>query len=329
MRDQKNTPTQVTYLVDRNINYTNVCSTACSFCAFYRPDSTRADAYVLSRDELATKINAAVTAGASRILLQGGHNAELSYDYYIDLVGWITKNFDIEVDAFSPPEIDQISKISGKNYSTVLGELQDAGMSGLPGGGAEILDDTVRRRISPRKASANTWIKIMEAAHCIGLTTTATMVIGFGESIKQRLNHMQRLRDLQDRSLDRGLKGFTAFISWTAHLNEATALGRSIHSQDLGASATEYLRNVAVARLFLDNIQHHQASWPSLGPAVAQIALHFGCDDFGSTMLEENVVSQAGAHNEKWSLSSAEIEDHIKKAGFLPVRRDAAYSMLD
>ncbi|MBX7143105.1 MAG: CofH family radical SAM protein [Oligoflexia bacterium] len=328
-RKRHNPGANVTYLIDRNINYTNVCNTDCSFCAFYRHDPKHPEAYVLPREVMRAKIEEALELGATRILLQGGHNDELPYSFYVEMISWISSNFKVEINAFSPSEIQQMKKVSGKSYAEILGELKAAGMRGLPGGGAEILDDQVRARVSPKKISADEWIAVMEVAHSTGLTTTSTMVIGFGETIEQRLNHLDRLRQAQDRSLQAGFKGFGAFISWPLQFNENTSIGRSRHASGYGAGATEYLRNVALCRLYLDNIQHHQSSWPTLGPEVAQLGLHFGCDDIGSTMMEENVVSQAGAPTaRKWCMSPEELQAIIVQAGFTPAQRDTAYNIL-
>lgn len=319
----------VTYLVDRNINYTNVCNTDCSFCAFYRHDPKHPESYVLSDQQLDRKIEEALELGATRILLQGGHNDDLPYEYYLKLISRIKSKYRIDLNAFSPSEIQQMQRISGKTAVQVLSELKRAGLDGLPGGGAEILDDEVRQRVSPKKIKADEWIEIMEAAQSLDLVTTASMVIGFNETIDNRLNHLERLRKLQDRSLSAGHKGFNMFISWTLVFNENTSIGRSRHSDNYGVSATEYLKNIAWSRIFLDNIPHHQASWPTLGANMAQIGLHFGCDDIGSTMMEENVVSQAGAPTkEKWSMSPEELRTHIRGAGFVPAQRDSALNIL-
>ena len=320
----------VTYLIDRNINYTNVCNSNCSFCGFYRSDPKHPESYINSREVIAQKIEEALALGATRVLFQGGHNDELPYRYYVDIVRWMHETYPaIEINSFSPSEIQQMKKISGKPYREILSELKDAGMRGLPGGGAEILDDEIRQRVSPLKISANEWLRVMEEAHEIGLTTTSTMVIGFGETIVHRLNHLDGLRTLQDRSLCRGLKGFNAFISWTLQFNEQTSLGRSRHAATFGASAVEYLRNVAISRLYLDSIIHHQASWPTLGADIASVALHFGCDDIGSTMMEENVVSKAGAlTQDKWSMSPQELIEHIQRAGFVPAQRNSSFEIV-
>jgi cyclic dehypoxanthinyl futalosine synthase len=328
-RYRSNPEKTVTYLVDRNINYTNVCNTDCSFCAFYRSSPEHPEAYVNSKEVLSSKIEETLALGGTRILLQGGHNDALPYSYYVDLVSWIHEKYPIEINAFSPSEIQQMARISGKSYLAILTELQQAGLRGLPGGGAEILDDDIRKKISPKKTKSGEWIEVMEIAQSLSLTTTASMVIGFGESFEQRLNHLERLRDLQDRSKAKGLVGFNCFISWVAQLNENTSMGRSRHSVNYGSTAMEYMRNIALARIYLDNIQHHQASWPTMGPEVAQIGLAFGCDDFGSTMMEENVVSQAGGHTkDQWYMSPEELRNYIKSAGYRPAQRNTSFEII-
>src|SRR5262245_52282134 len=293
-RQQLNPGGRVTYLIDRNINYTNVCVTDCQFCNFYTPKSSDPKAYVNSKEILGHKISEALALGATRILMQGGHNPDLPYEYYIDLVGWIHQTFPaIEIDAFSPSEIEFMGEVSGKSWLEILTDLKAAGLRGLPGGGGEILDDEIRNRVSPKKIKTDNWLGVMEVAHSLDLTTTATMVIGFRESSRHRMNHFQRLREVQDRSLAKGSRGFNAFISWPVQI-ENTPLGRSKHSAEYGATPNEYLRHSALARIFLDNIPHLAASWPTMGAKVGQVALHFGADDFGSTMIEENVVSAAG-----------------------------------
>lgn len=319
---------QVSFLIDRNINYTNVCNSDCSFCGFYRHDPNHPDSYVLSEAQIRQKIEEALDLGATRILLQGGHNDQLPYSYYVHLVRWLREQYAIDLNCFSPSEIHQMHLISGKSYAAILQELSDAGLSGLPGGGAEILDDEIRARVSPKKIRSAVWLDIMRIAHELRLTTTATMVIGFGEGVRHRLNHLFRLRELQDEAITKRSEGFNAFISWTLQHNENTSLGRSRHRKSYGADSVAYLRNVAMARIVLDNIPHHAASWPTLGTEVGKIALHFGCDDFGSTMMEENVVSKAGALTQsKWSMSPAEIIETIHDAGFDAVERTATYQL--
>lgn len=329
IRKEKHPDGIVTYLIDRNINYTNVCNTDCTFCGFYRPSSNHPEAYVLSKDILTEKINETIAVGGTRILLQGGHNDDLNFDYYVDLISWIKSNFNIEINAFSPSEIIQMRKVSGLSIDDILNTLKDAGMSGLPGGGGEILDDEIRAIVSPKKINSEEWLSVMEVAQKIGLTTTATMVFGFGERIEHRLNHLQKLRDLQDKSQSLGLEGFNSFISWPLQHNEATSIGRSKRAPTLGAEPLEYLKNIALSRIFLDNILNHQASWPSCGPEIAAIGLHMGCNDFGSTMLEENVVSKAGGHTAtEPKMMPEQLIAHIRQAGFIPAQRDTSFNIL-
>jgi dehypoxanthine futalosine cyclase len=317
---------RVTYLIDRNINYTNVCITDCHFCAFYRPSTGHPEAYVLRREELARKVEELLEVGGTRILMQGGHHPGLPLAWYEDLLRWLRATYpEIEINAFSPSEVDHIAQLEGLSVRQVLARLQAAGLAGLPGGGAEMLDDDVRRRVSPKKQDTAGWLDAMRAAHELGLTTTASMVIGFGETPEQRLGHLQRLRDLQDESLARHGRGFTAFIAWTLQV-ENTPMGRSKNREDYGASTHEYLRTTAMARLFLDNFAHVQASWPTQGLKVAEIALEFGCDDFGSTMLEENVVSAAGTSLRH--VAEISIQRHIQGAGYRPAQRDSSYRIL-
>lgn len=321
---------RATYLIDRNINYTNVCNTDCSFCGFYRHDPRHPESYVLSRETIAAKIREALDLGATRILLQGGHNDELPYDFYVGLISWIHQEFKIQLNAFSPSEICQMRKVSGKSLREILSDLKDAGMDGLPGGGAEILDDEIRKRVSPKKIGASEWIEVMEVAQSLDLVTTATMVIGFGESLDHRLNHFDQLRELQKRSNEAGRKGFNAFISWPLQHNENTSLGRSRFRDSYGASTVEYLKHLALSRIYLHNIPHHQSSWPTAGGTIAQIGLHFGCDDVGSTMMEENVVSKAGAPTKtKWSMSPEELRDIIRSAGYRPAQRDSYFTIVE
>jgi cyclic dehypoxanthinyl futalosine synthase len=329
IREIKNPGKIVTYLVDRNINYTNVCNSDCSFCAFYRHDPKHPDSYVLTRDQLSKKIEETLELGGSRILLQGGHNDELPYSYYVDLISWIHDKYKIELNAFSPSEIQQMEKVSGKSAEDILLELKQAGLTGLPGGGAEILDDEVRSRVSPKKIKADRWIEIMEVAQNLELVTTASMVIGFGESLENRMNHLDRIKNLQARSIKNGLKGFNMFISWTLQSNENTSMGRSRHSEKYKVSAVEYIRNIALCRIYLDNIQHHQSSWPTLGPEIAQMGLNFGCDDIGSTMIEENVVSKAGGFTKNtWFMSPEDLRWYIKSAGYIPAQRNSKCEIL-
>ncbi len=319
----------VTYLIDRNINYTNVCVTDCQFCNFYALPGDTEKGYVNSRLILGGKIKEALELGATRILMQGGHNPDLPYDYYVDLVSWIRKTFPtIEINAFSPSEIQYMSEIGGKSWMETLTELKAAGLMGLPGGGGEILDDEIRHRVTPKKIMTDDWFGVMKVAHELGLITTATMVIGFREELRNRMNHLQRLRDEQDDSLKRFGTGFNAFISWTVQI-EGTPLGRSKFASEYGGTSTEYLRHTAIARIFLDNLPHISASWPTQGAKVGQMSLHFGADDFGSTMIEENVVSAAGAITKASPLMlPSEMHRQIRAAGFIPAQRNTNYDVL-
>jgi len=318
---------RVTYLIDRNINYTNVCITDCRFCSFYRPPG-HAESYVRTRDELAAKLRELAAVGGTRVLMQGGHNPALRIGWYEDLLRWMRAEFPgIEIDAFSPSEIDHIAQLERLDEETVLRRLREAGLAGLPGGGAEILDDEARKRVSPKKQKAVGWLGTMEIAQRLGLATSASMVIGFGETYEQRLNHLMALRERQERALAEHGNGFTAFITWTMVLDHPP-LGRVLRRKDhRKAGAHAYLRHFAACRILLDNFLHLQASWPTLGPEIACRTLQCGADDFGSTMMEENVVSAAG--NPRSSLTEADIHAHIRSVGFVPAQRDTRYRILE
>jgi len=312
VRRRKHPARIVTYVVDRNINYTNICVSSCAFCAFHRKPGS-AEGYVLSRQELARKIEETLAVGGTQMLMQGGLNPELGLEWFLDLFGWIKANFTIHIHALSPPEVVHIAHLSGLAVSEVLGRLQRAGLDSIPGGGAEILVEGVRRRVSPRKCTADEWLEVMERAHGLGIPTTATMMFGHIERPEDRVTHMTRLRALQDRT-----GGFTAFIPWT-YQPDHTALGGK-HS-----TAVAYLRTLAASRLILDNIENIQVSWVTQGAKVAQVALQFGANDFGSTMLEENVVSAAGATHR---MSRDEIVRSIEEAGYTARQRDMRYRLL-
>ena len=303
----------VTYIIDRNVNYTNVCVTACKFCNFFRPEKSR-EGYTLSRDELAQKFGETVALGGIQILLQGGVNPHLPLTYYEDLFRWTKSNFPLALHALSPEEVSFIARQESLSIATVLERLIAAGLDSLPGGGAEILDDDIRRRISPLKCSTDTWLDVMRQAHRLGLRTTATLVFGFGERPEQMVGHLDRLRALQDVTA-----GFTAFICWPFQ-----AEGTRLRLGD-DTTAQRYLRIFSLARLYLDNFPNLQVSWPTMGPTIGQVALRFGGNDFGSAMIEENVVSQAGA---VFKLSAADIEERVRAAGFVPCRRNMRYELL-
>jgi len=300
----------VTYIVSRNVNYTNVCSTACHFCAFYRPRG-HAESYVLGRDELARKIEETIALGGIEILLQGGLHPDLRIDWYEELFRWVKRDYPtINLHALSPEEIWHIARTDDLPLDTVLSRLIASGLDSIPGGGAEVLDDEVRRRIAPLKCSTDEWLAVMKAAHHHGLKSTATLMFGVGEESRHRVNHLLRLREVQDET-----GGFTAFICWPFQSgNTRLAAG--------DGSAHQYLRVNALARLVLDNVPNLQASWVTMGGGVAQAALHGGCNDFGSVMIEENVVSAAGT---SFRMDSDEVERHIAAAGFTPARRNMQY----
>lgn len=328
LRQKRTDREAVTYLVDRNINYTNVCTTNCLFCAFYRPVG-HTEGYVLSLDEISAKIEELEAIGGTRVLLQGGHNPDLGLAFYQEMIsGLKARHPAIDLDALSPSEVDHIAKLEDMSLREVLVALREAGQDGLPGGGAEILDDEIRGRISRKKQSATDWLLTMEHAQSLGLTTSATMVIGFGETLEQRLQHLDRLRERQDAALREHGNGFTAFISWSFQ-KDHTAWGNigDKKGRELGASPEEYLRHAAISRIHLDNFAHHQASWPTQGKDHARTALSFGCDDYGSTMMEENVVSSAGSEHQ--ALAVETIRREITGAGYRPVQRDSRYRVVE
>ncbi|MFH1147043.1 MAG: cyclic dehypoxanthinyl futalosine synthase [Pseudomonadota bacterium] len=302
----------VSYIIDRNINYTNVCISGCRFCAFYREEG-KPDAYVLSKKELGKKIDETLSVDGVQILLQGGLHPKLPIEFYEDMLGFIKHNHPIHVHGFSPPEIVHFSNLSGLPVSEVLNRLIAAGLDSIPGGGAEILVDRVRRAVSPNKCTADEWLSVMEEAHLLGLKTTATMMFGHIETVEERIEHLIRLRNLQDRT-----GGFTAFIPWPFQ-------PRNTQIEVDSVGGVEYLRMLAVSRVVLDNIPNLQASWVTQGPKVAQIAIKFGANDFGSTMIEENVVAATGVH---YRLSEKEIRRIVADAGYTPARRNMAYEIL-
>ena len=328
-RMSMNGSNKVTFLVDRNINYTNVCTINCQFCSFYRPPGHE-ETYTQTFEQISARIIELESIGGSRILMQGGVNPEIEFEWYEDLIRYLRKNNPtIDLDCFSPIEIEGISEVSGLSTLEVLTRLKKCGMHGLPGGGAEMLVDSVRNDISPKKGEPKNWLRIMEEAQSLGLTTSATNVIGFGETIRDRVEHLNRIRDLQDSSLTQYNIGFTSFIAWPVQLETNTfgKRNRGSNKFTLGAGPTEYLRHVAISRLFLDSIEHIQASWPTMGVEIAQMALLCGADDAGSTMMEENVVSASGTS--KISASEFELQKTIIRAGFNPQRRDSDYNYLE
>ncbi|HSN13229.1 MAG TPA: cyclic dehypoxanthinyl futalosine synthase, partial [Anaeromyxobacteraceae bacterium] len=303
----------VTYIVSRNVNYTNVCTTACSFCAFYRPRG-HAEAYVLGREELAAKLDETVRLGGIEILMQGGLHPDLGIEWYEDLFRWMKAGWPaINLHALSPEEIWHIARTGEMSLAETIDRLVNAGLDSIPGGGAEILDDEVRRRIAPLKCSTDEWLTVMRTAHEKGLRSTATLMFGVGEEAAHRVAHLSRLRELQDAT-----GGFTAFTCWPFQsANTRLAPG--------DGSAHAYLRTSALARLFLDNVPNLQTSWVTMGGGVAQAALHMGANDFGQVMMEENVVAAAGT---SFLMDSEEVERHIRDAGFRPARRNMEYERI-
>lgn len=309
---RKHPDNQVTFVIDRNINYTNVCISQCKFCAFYRRKD-EPDAYTLSREEILAKIEETIKLNGTQIMLQGGLHPDLALDYYIDLLRSIKERFDIQIHSFSPPEIHHISRISSLSIPETLKELRQAGLDSLPGGGAEILVDHVRRAISPNKIASSTWLEIMEEAQRLGMITTATMMMGSIESVEDRVSHLARIRNLQDRTA-----GFVSFIPWTYHPDHTQLGGRTI-------SSLEYLKMLSVSRLFLDNFENVQGSWVSQGKEIGQISLHFAANDLGSIMIEENVLKAAGV---SYKMSVDGMLRLIRKAGKIPAQRDTAFGIV-
>src|SRR4030095_3375159 len=305
----------VTYIVDRNINYTNVCNVYCKFCAFYRTERDE-DHYVLSFEQIDQKLDELTAAGGVQILIQGGHHPKLTFAWYIDLLHHIRDKYPhINIHGFSPPEFQHFAETFRMPLREAISKFKKAGLGSIPGGGGEILVDRVRKKISPLKIDSNQWLEVMQVAHELGLKSSATMMFGHVETTEDRIEHLLRIREQQDRS-----GGFTAFICWTFQ-PEHTVL-KVTHP----TGVTEYLRTQALARIFLDNIDNVQSSWVTQGPGIGQIALKYGANDFGSVMMEENVVSSAGT---TFRLDATDIESLICDAGFEPRRRNNWYELLN
>ena len=305
----------VSYIVDRNINYTNVCVADCGFCAFYRRPR-HGEGYTLSYEQIGEKIEETKALGGVQILIQGGHNPYIPFEWYLELIRYIKRHHPIHVHGFSPSEVDFWSTLYRMDPRDVIRELVKAGLDSIPGGGGEILVQRVRDIVAPKKAGADRWLEVMEIAHQEGLRTSSTMMFGIGETFEERLEHLQRLRDLQSRT-----GGFTAFICWPLQPENTPTL-----SDMPKTDAVEYLRTTAFARLVLDNIPNIQASWVTMGMKIGQIALAYGCNDFGSLMIEENVVSAA---NTTYSTTTDEMERLIRDAGFTPRRRRQNYQLIE
>ena len=303
----------VTYIVDRNINYTNVCNVYCKFCAFYRTEKDH-DHYVLTHEQLDVKLDELTAIGGVQILLQGGHHPKLGIDHYLTMLRHIREKYPhINIHGFSPPEFQHFAQVFAMPLREVLKKFIEAGLGSIPGGGGEILVDSVRDRIAPLKCKSDQWLEVMRVAHDLGLNSSCTMMFGHVETVDDRIEHLQRLRDTQDET-----GGFTAFICWTFQPENT-----KLRAEPVGSS--EYLRMQALSRIFLDNIDNVQSSWVTQGPRIGQIALKYGANDFGSVMMEENVVSSAGT---SFRLSKENIERLITEAGYEPRRRDNWYRLL-
>jgi cyclic dehypoxanthinyl futalosine synthase len=314
VRQLKHPEGVVTYIVDRNINYTNVCVADCGFCAFYRRPKHN-EGWTLSYEQIGAKIDEAKEMGAIQILMQGGHNPYIPFEWYLDLLRYIKRNHPIHVHGFSPSEVDFWAKLYRMEARDVIRELQKAGLDSIPGGGGEILVQRVRDDVAKKKAGADRWLEIMEIAHQEGMKTSVTMMYGIGETLAERIEHLERVRDVQSRT-----NGFTAFICWPLQPENTPTMS---HMQK--TDAIDYLRTVAIARIVLDNVPNLQASWVTMGLKIGQTALRFGCNDFGSLMIEENVVSAA---NTTHRTTTDEIERLVLDAGFKVARRRQDYSLL-
>ncbi len=304
----------VTYIVDRNVNYTNVCNVYCKFCAFYRVEGDD-DAYVISHDEMDRKIEETVALGGTQILLQGGHHPKLTKQWYLDLLSHMKAKFPtVNIHGFSPSEFIHFRDVFGEPLERIIRDFMAAGLGSIPGGGGEILVDRVRQRVSPLKATSDEWLEVMDVAHRLGLKSSATMMFGHVETVEDRIEHLERLRQQQEKS-----GGFTAFIAWTFQ-----AENTKLKAPTVGAH--EYLRTQALARIYLDNFANVQSSWVTQGPAIGQVALKFGANDLGSIMIEENVVSQAGA---TFRMTVADMHRLIHDLGYEPHQRDNWYRLLN
>ncbi|MEW6161726.1 MAG: cyclic dehypoxanthinyl futalosine synthase [Nitrospirota bacterium] len=310
----------VTFIIDRNINYTNICINRCRFCAFWR-DEDDPEAYLLEKNELLKKIEETIKIGGTQILLQGGLNPRLDLSYFINLLREIKSRFDMNIHGFSPPEICYMADRANLTIRETLRLLRDAGLDSIPGGGAEILSDRVKEVISPKKIKSDRWLKVMEEAHKLGMKTTATMMFGSIEKAEDIIEHLDAIRSLQDKA-----GGFTAFIPWgfqpgNTELSRLTPYASRIHS----ATAVEYLRILALSRIYLDNIKNIQASWVTQGLKLAQVALRFGANDFGSTMIEENVIASTGV---SYRVLKEDIIKAIRDAEFKPAQRNTYYKII-
>lgn len=304
----------VTYIVDRNVNYTNVCNVYCKFCAFYRTEKDD-DSYVLGLEDIDKKLDELAAEGGVQVLLQGGHHPKLGIDYYLTMLSHIREKYpQINIHGFSPPEFNHFAEVFGMPVGEVIAKFREAGLGSIPGGGGEILVDRVRDRIAPLKCKSDAWLGVMREAHTQGLRSSATMMFGHVETLDDRLEHIERLRALQDET-----GGFTAFICWTFQPENTRLKANTV-------TTAEYLRMQALARIYLDNFENVQSSWVTQGPQIGQVALKYGANDFGSVMMEENVVSSAGT---TFRLNSSDIERLIREAGYEPRRRSTHYQLLN
>ena len=314
VRRQKTDPRVATYQIDRNINYTNFCTEYCSFCAFYRPLGAK-DGYILPLESIYEKIREMIELGGTGVLLQGGLHPDLQIEFYENMLRSINERFpQVHLHCFSAPEITCIAEVSGLSIRETIIRLRDAGLVSIPGGGAEILDDEVRSRIARLKCKSEEWETVHREAHKLGMRTTATMMFGCGEEYRHRVNHLEKIRQIQDE----GGGGFTAFIPWI-FAPDNTPLGKKVPE----ATAFDYLKTLAISRLYLDNIDHIQSSWLTPGIKICQVGLQFGADDVGSILIEENVVYAAGVRNRT---NEEELRRIISDAGYIPAQRDTLYT---
>lgn len=320
VRNRFNHPKLVSYIIDYNINYTNICCINCTFCAFCRCDNEK-DAYLINYNQLKEKLYTLKRNGGSSVLIQGGVNPSLNWEYYLKLIFFI-KKFDVWIHGFSPIEIQMMSKINGCNLEQTIQELRNAGLDSIPGGGAEILSNRIRRYISPNKGDVNSWLEVMEVAHKFGIKTTATMMFGTVETIDERIEHLRLIRDQQDRALHRKNDGFyTAFAAWPFQQKNTIWENKISETTDV-----EYLRTIAIARIYLDNFSHIQSSWVTMGHQTGQLALNYGCDDMGSIMFEENVIKATGTN---YQMSEENVKQLITDIGFKPWKRNVIYNKSD
>ncbi|MBR4903134.1 MAG: dehypoxanthine futalosine cyclase [Selenomonadaceae bacterium] len=303
---------RTTFIIDRNINYTNICKNECKFCAFWRRQN-QSGSYLLSHEEILEKVRETCAASGTQVMIQGGLHPYLPLSYYEDMLRLIKKNFDITIHSFTATEIQHFATCAGLSILETLKRLQAAGLDSLPGGGAEILVDEVRKKISPKKIMTDDWLNVMQLAHSIGMESTATMVIGFGETLAQRLEHMEKIRNLQDET-----GGFRAFITWTYQPYNTQLGGDKVSAQD-------YMKTLALTRIFMDNVEHIQGSWVTQGEKIGQLTQAFGADDLGSIMLEENVVRAAGT---SFEMSTQKMIDLIRSAGKIPAQRNTKYEVI-